>query len=75
MYMYTFFLAAEKEPRQAWSKVAHRAVGRESTGNHGTTRRNGPTTRKRRHQPTKRENDENTQSQACAHVVWCRLDS
>ena len=39
---------------------------------HGTTRRNGPTTRKRRHQPTKRENDENTQSQACAHVVWCR---
>jgi hypothetical protein len=39
---------------------------------HGTTKRNGPTTRKRCHHQTKKENDKNTQSQACAHVVWCR---
>ena len=69
--LYTIFVlfATEKKPRRAWSQVAHRAVGRESTGKQRQTERNGHHDPETLPPPHQKKNDENTVTGLCPRGV------
>ena len=72
LYFFYIFLRPKNSPAKHGQRWPTAPLDESPPESNGTTRRHGPTTRRRRLQPAKKENGENTQSQACAHVVWCR---